>query len=148
MHATSLTSSLLAFASTALAVSSQAVLNNCGESVWLTVTNSTQQTTGPFEVKSTGAWEGPIVGAANSLGVTKNDQFWSADTSKLILGTTTSSGTLYWSVNDVNGNPVASPEKFLVSSAGSVENVCGNASDVGQHVSGVFAVRQCRVSPG
>lgn len=47
----------------------------------------------------------PLTGEANSLGISKNDQFYSDKTAKLILGTTTKDGTLYWTVSDVNGDP-------------------------------------------
>jgi hypothetical protein len=102
----------------ALAASSSAslitVTNNCGSSVFLTTTNSQQQTTGPTELAAGASSVSQIVGQGNSLGVTLNKDYYSPNTAKLILGTSTSSGTLYWSVSSVNGNPFAAPSKFAV----------------------------------
>ena len=131
---TALSTAILAFTTATLAVSHQAVLNNCNETVFLTAIDGAKNTNGPFELKSSGAWSGPINGPGNSLGISKNDLFWSDQTAKLILGTTTDTGTLYWTVSEVNGNPVAPPEKFFVGSVGATENVCGNASETGNHV--------------
>jgi hypothetical protein len=135
MHlTTTLTTVVLALATSTHAVSNQAVLNNCNETVFLTVIDGAQRTNGPFALNAAGAWSGPINGPGNSLGISKNDLFWSNETAKLILGTTSDTGTLYWTVSEVNGNPVAPPEKFFVGSVGQVENICGNASETGSHV--------------
>jgi hypothetical protein len=102
----------------ALAASSSASLitvkNNCGKPVYLTTTNSQQQTNGPNELAAGASSVSQIVGQGNSLGVTLNKDYYSPNTAKLILGTSTSSGTLYWSVSSVNGNPFAAPSKFSV----------------------------------
>jgi hypothetical protein len=90
------------------------VKNNCGNPVYLTTTNQQQQTTGPTELAAGASSVSQIVGQGNSLGVTLNQDYYSPNTPKLILGTSTSSGTLYWSVSSVNGNPFAAPSKFAV----------------------------------
>lgn len=67
MHFTaSIAAAIMAFAATAAALpeSSQGVLNNCHESVWVTFTNSTKDTTGPLELKTGGGWASGIVGTS------------------------------------------------------------------------------------
>ena len=77
MHFTTLTAAaIVAFASSSHAVSSQFVLNNCTESVYITNINSTKSTTGPFEIKGSGGnWTTDIIGVGNSLGVSKTDRY-------------------------------------------------------------------------
>ena len=65
MHLTTpIATAVLAFAATtaALPESAQGVLNNCHESIWVTFTNSTKDTTGPLEVKTGGGFASSIVG--------------------------------------------------------------------------------------
>jgi hypothetical protein len=125
MHFTA--AAILAFTtSTTYAVSTQFVLNNCTESVFLTNVNSTKSTTGPFEIKGPGgSWTSEIIGVGNSLGVTKNERYWTPETAKLILGTSTDAGILYWTVSNVDGNPFVN-ETFAVSSGEA--NACENAT--------------------
>jgi hypothetical protein len=128
MHFTTFTAAaILAFTtSTTYAISTQFVLNNCTESIFLTNVNSTKSTTGPFEIKGSGGnWTNEIIGVGNSLGVMKNDRYWTTETAKLILGTSTDAGILYWTVSNVDGNPFVN-ETFAVTS-GEV-NACENAT--------------------
>jgi hypothetical protein len=127
MHFTALTAAtILAFTTSSQAVSTQFVLNNCTESVFLTNVNSTKSTVGPFEIKGSGGnWTTEIIGVGNSLGVTKNDRYWTTETPKLILGTSTDAGILYWTVSNVDGNPFVN-ETFALSSGEG--NACENAT--------------------
>jgi hypothetical protein len=127
MHFTALTAAtIVAFATSSYAVSSQFVLNNCTESVYITNINSTKSTTGPFEVKGSGGnWTTDIIGVGNSLGVSKTDGYWSNETPKFILGTSTDAGILYWTVSNVDGDPFEGETFDLSSGEG---NVCQNAT--------------------
>lgn len=127
MHFTTLAAAtVVAFATSSYAVSSQFVLNNCTESIYITNINSTKSTTGPFEVKGNGGnWTTDIIGVGNSLGVSKTDRYWSSETPKFILGTSTDAGILYWTVSNVDGDPFEG-ETFKLSSGEG--NACQNAT--------------------
>jgi hypothetical protein len=127
MHFTTLTAAaIVAFATSSHAVSSQFVFNNCTESVYITNINSTKSTTGPFEVKGAGGnWTTEIIGVGNSLGVSKTDRYWTPETPKFILGTSTDAGIVYWTVSDVDGDPFLN-QTFELSSGPS--NACDNAT--------------------
>ena len=127
MHFTTLTAAaIVAFTTSSHAVSSQFVFNNCTESVYITNINSTKSTTGPFEVKGLGGlWTHEVIGVGNSLGVTKNDRYWTPETSKFILGTSTDAGILYWTVSNVDGDPFQNQTFGLSSGPG---NACDNAT--------------------
>jgi hypothetical protein len=127
MHFTTLTAAaVVAFATSSHAISSQFVFNNCTESIYITNTNSTKSTTGPFEVKGSGGnWTTDIIGVGNSLGVTKNDRYWTPETPKFILATSTDAGIVYWTVSNVDGDPFLN-QTFELSSG--VGNVCQNAT--------------------
>lgn len=127
MHFTTFTAAIIvAFATSSYAVSSQFVFNNCTESVYITNINSTKSTTGPFEVKGSGGnWTHEVTGVGNSLGVTKNDRYWTPETPKFILGTSTDAGILYWTVSNVDGDPFQNQTFELSSGPG---NACDNAT--------------------
>jgi hypothetical protein len=127
MHFTTLTAAaVVAFATSSHAISSQFVFNNCTESIYITNINSTKSTTGPFEVKGSGGnWTTDIIGVGNSLGVTKNDRYWTPETPKFILATSTDAGIVYWTVSNVDGDPFLN-QTFELSSG--VGNVCQNAT--------------------
>ncbi|GAB7328194.1 hypothetical protein MBLNU13_g00218t2 [Cladosporium sp. NU13] len=127
MHFTTLTAAAVAaFAASSHAVSSQFVLNNCTESIYITNINSTKSTTGPFEVKGSGGnWTTEVIGVGNSLGISKTDKYWTPETPKFILGTSTDAGILYWTVSNVDGDPLRNQTFELSSGPG---NVCDNAT--------------------
>jgi len=127
MHFTALTTAtLLALTTSSHALSSQFVLNNCTDSIYITNINSTKSTTGPFEVKGSGGnWTTDIIGVGNSLGVSKSDRYWTNETAKLILGTSTDAGILYWTVSNVDGDPFLNQTFELSSGEG---NACENAT--------------------
>nr|OQO28978.1 hypothetical protein B0A51_03787 [Rachicladosporium sp. CCFEE 5018] len=128
MHFTTKTiSAIIALATSTQALSHQAVLNNCNGTLYLTYVNSTKSTTGPSPLLAFANTELPIIGVGNSLGVSKSDQYWSPQTPKLILGTSTDNGILYWSVSYVDGDPFAG-QKVAVTSAGRVNDVCQNST--------------------
>ena len=95
------------------ALSTQEVWNWCPDTTLYVVNvNSTGSVTGPTKlVPGGGNWTSEIVGSGNSLGVAKTDQYWAGNTTKLIWGTSTDAGVLYWSVGNVNGDPFAGGEK-------------------------------------
>ena len=127
MHFTTLIAvTTLAFTTSSHAVSSQFVFNNCTESIYITNVNSTKSTTGPFEVKGTGGnWTTEIIGVGNSLGISKTDRYWTPETPKFILGTSTDAGIVYWTVSNVDGDPFLNQTFELSSGPG---NVCDNAT--------------------
>ncbi|KAK6439288.1 hypothetical protein LTR95_004506 [Oleoguttula sp. CCFEE 5521] len=120
-------SAILTLATSTHALSHQAVLNICNETLYLTYINSNKPTAGPFPLLAFANTELPITGVGNSLGVSKSDQYWSPQTPKLILGTSTDNGILYWSVSYVDGDPFAG-QKVAVTSAGRVADVCQNST--------------------
>lgn len=127
MHFTiSTISTILALTSSTHAVSSQIVFNNCEESIFVTNINSTKDTTGPLGIPGLGGnWTSEIIGVGNSLGVTKSEKFWTNETRKLILGTSTDLGVLYWTVSNVDGDPFVEEPFELVSGEA---NACENAT--------------------
>lgn len=117
---------LLALATTSNALSLQGLINNCNETVYATFTNSTKSTLGPTSVPANGGiWETEIIGVGNSLGVTKSDKFWTNETAKLIFGTSTDKGILYWTVSHVDGDPFKDQKFAVLSSEG---DKCENAT--------------------
>jgi hypothetical protein len=126
MHLPTTTLSLLITSTTAL--STQEVWNWCADPFYLVNVNSTGSTTGPLKIAPGGGdWTTPITGVGNSLGVSINDQFWSSNTSKLVWGSSTDAGILYWTVSNVNGDPFAAAgQKWEVSSWEG--NRCENAT--------------------
>ncbi|KAK6434409.1 hypothetical protein LTR95_009413, partial [Oleoguttula sp. CCFEE 5521] len=108
---------IIALTTSTHALSHQVVLNNCNETLYLTYVNSTKSTTGPSPLLAFANAELTIIGVGNSLGVSKSDQYWSSQTPKLILGTSTDNGILYWSVSYVDGDPFAG-QRVAVTSAG------------------------------
>lgn len=111
------------------ALSTQQVFNWCSSPLYLVNVNSTGSTTGPEKLSPGGGnWTTPIVGVGNSLGVARSDQYWSNGTAKLIWGTSTDAGVLYWTVSNVDGDPfnAGTGEKWEVTSWEG--NRCGNAT--------------------
>lgn len=115
MHSTTIITGLFALASTALA-GNAIVANNCAEDVFLTITRSDQSSTQYQLAGNGGSYSEPISGQGNSFGVTKNSNYYSADTPKLIWGFSDSAPTLYYTVSDVNGDPFAG-ETFSLSAS-------------------------------
>nr|POF12796.1 antigenic thaumatin-like protein [Quercus suber] len=105
----------LAFAASAAAVSHQTIVNHCLESIFLTLTDGSGATSGPIELTHTKSYNRDIVGTGNSVGITKSTDYYGSP--KLIFGTSTSNGILYWSANNVDGDPFAG-EAFNVTSGG------------------------------
>ena len=118
--------SLLALlATTTHATSIQTIINNCPTPLYLTNVSSNKPTTGPFALALAANWTNSIIGTGNSLGVAKNDQFWTPDTPKLIMGTSTDKGILYWTVSKVDGDPFEG-QKWAVDSGKA--NACDAAT--------------------
>jgi len=124
MHYTTTTTTLLAIASTALAAGTATIQNNCPEQVFLTITRSDQQSTTQSLAGSGGKYSEPISGQGNSFGLTKNDQYFSASTPKLIWGFSDAAPTLYYTVSNVDGDAFAG-EKFAL---GASDASCGVVS--------------------
>ena len=114
MHFTA--ASLLAIASTALAAGTATVQNNCQEQVYLTITRSDQSSTIQSLAGSGGLYSEPIANQGNSFGLTKNDQYYSASTPKLIWGFSDAAPTLYYTVSNVDGDAFAG-ESFALSAS-------------------------------
>lgn len=88
--------STLAFATSAAAVSEQLIKNYCSEDIYVTLyQNSTGSTDGPFVLPSGQAWINDIISTGNSATITKDADVFSP-TPKLVLGTSTDGGILYW----------------------------------------------------
>jgi len=115
MHSTVLRAAgLLALTTTAIA-GSASVVNRCKEDAFLTVTLSTQQSTTHQIAGSNGSYSEPITGQGNSWGITKTNDYFSASTPKLIWGFSDAAPTLYYTVSNVDGDPMAG-EGFNISS--------------------------------
>jgi len=116
MHSTLISlTGLLALASTVMAGTAY-VRNNCQEQVFLTITRANQQSTTQAIAGSGGLYSEPISGEGNSFGITKNDQYYSPDTPKLIWGFSDAVPTLYYTISNVDGDPMAGESFFLSSS--------------------------------
>lgn len=90
------TLNVLAFAASASAVSEQLIKNFCTEDIYVTLfLNSTDSTDGPFVLPSGQAWVNDIEGTGNTATITKSANVFQA-VPKLILGTSTDKGILYW----------------------------------------------------
>ena len=88
--------STLAFATSAAAVSEQLIKNYCSEDIFVTLyQNSTGSTNGPFALPSGQAWVNDIISTGNSATITKDADVFSP-IPKLVLGTSTDGGILYW----------------------------------------------------
>lgn len=88
--------SFLAFASAATAVSTQLIKNYCAETVYLTLTNDSGASDGPFDLPSQQAYLNDIVGQGNDCKVSFSPDIFSPNTRVFILGTSTYNGILYW----------------------------------------------------
>ncbi|KAL1304136.1 hypothetical protein AAFC00_000564 [Neodothiora populina] len=119
--------SLALIAGTAVA-GSAVVQNNCNEEVWLTITRADQSSTQQKLAGNGGRYSEQISGQGNSFGLTKNADYYSASTPKLIWGFSDSNPTLYYSVSSVNGDPFAG-EKFQLSATD------GNCAQVNSYTS-------------
>ena len=100
MHATTFIASVLALTSTALA-SNAGIKNNCNQDIFLTTTGPSQKSTSMKIAANGGYFSTPIKGQGNSFGLTKNADYYSANTPKLIWGASDSNGVTYYSVNTV-----------------------------------------------
>jgi hypothetical protein len=106
MHGSTVIASVLAIASTALA-GSAGIKNKCKQDIFLTITGANQKSTQMKIAANGGYFSTPIQGQGNSYGLTKNSDYYSANTPKLIWGASDSNGINYYSLNTVNGNPFA-----------------------------------------
>ncbi|EMC93279.1 hypothetical protein BAUCODRAFT_235042 [Baudoinia panamericana UAMH 10762] len=126
-----------AFGLLATAASVQAsqytIINHCPWSIWITLAN--QGGTGnPAELQANHTSPAvTMTGSGNSVGITRDSNYWGLTEYKLIFGYTESAGTIWWSVNDVNGDPFAE-NPWNITSSGSRDDVCGHASNYGTNV--------------
>lgn len=89
--------SVLALVATTAAISTQLVKNYCNEEVFLTLAvNATEDATGPFPVPSGQAFTSEIIGQGNTAIITKNNDTFNSATPKMIMGSSTDLGVLYW----------------------------------------------------
>lgn len=105
MQFTTLTAaSILALASSALA-GNAIVQNNCPQQVYLTITRQDQSSSQQTLAANGGHFSEALQGQGNSYGVSKNSDYYSANTPKLIWGASDSAGLVYYSLSTANGNP-------------------------------------------
>lgn len=110
-----------ALAATALA--GYATVENKGSSdVYLTITLADQTST-QYTIHPDDAFSEAVVGEGNSWGLTTNSDYYSPNTPKLIWGFSDSDGTVYYSVNTVDGNPFASSGFALTTDNAGCSNV-------------------------
>lgn len=107
MRFTTTAISLISLASTSLAAATAGIKSECVDPIYLTVTNSTQQST-QYTIAPNGSYSQPITGQGNSYGITKRPDYYSSSTPKFVFGWTdsTSDNLTYWSVSSVDGNPL------------------------------------------
>lgn len=140
MRSTIAVASLMALISTA-AAGTISVVNNCAEQKFLTITNSDQSSTTSAIAGQGGSYKENISGSGNSFGITNNDQYYSADTPKLILGFSDAAPTLYYSISTVNGDPQAGESFSFNSACGSVNSYDGQVHTCDD--SGDFTLALC-----
>lgn len=122
MHFLIATAGLLSLASTALA-GNAIVKNNCQEQIFLTITLADQSSTQQAIAGSGGSFSEPISGQGNSFGITKTSDYYSASTPKLIWGFTDSTPTLYYSVSNVDGDPMSGETWSVSATDGSCSSI-------------------------
>lgn len=84
MHFLTSVSLVLAMASSTLAAGHASIVNRCSSTVYLTI-NRPGVFGSPVALKSGKTYSEEYEGTGNSLGVTKNSNFYSSSTPKLIL---------------------------------------------------------------
>ena len=90
---------LLALATSASAISDQLVKNYCQEGKYLTLSvNATENKIGPFILPSGEAYISNITGIGNTAIVSNDPNIFTSEVAKLVLGTSTDNGILYWYV--------------------------------------------------
>ncbi|KAH0359677.1 hypothetical protein KCU65_g9822, partial [Aureobasidium melanogenum] len=104
MHTTTFIASVFALTSTALA-GSAGIKNNCNQDIFLTTTGPNQKSSQMKIAANGGYFSTPINGQGNSYGLSKNKDYYSGNTPKLIWGASDSNSVTYYSLNTVNGNP-------------------------------------------
>lgn len=105
MHFSTFTAaSILALASSTFA-SKVAVKNNCPQDIFLQITRQDQSHTQQKIASNGGYFSEQLNGQGNSYGITKNQDYYSPNTPKLIWGASDSAGVVYYSLNNVDGNP-------------------------------------------
>ncbi|KAF2221088.1 hypothetical protein BDZ85DRAFT_23949 [Elsinoe ampelina] len=120
---TTLTLLTAALASTA-AAGNAVVWNRCTDTIYLTITRANQQST-TRPIASGQRYTETIANQGNSFGVTRNPDYFSPNTPKLIWGFSNAPPTLYYSVSQVNGDPFAGAKFRLKSSDGNCQAITG-----------------------
>jgi len=105
MHFSTITvASILALASSAVA-GRAVVHNNCDQDLYLTIARGNGARPPQVKIpKNGGEWSEDYQGVGNSLGITKNANFYSASTPKLVFGYSDQPPTVYYSVSNQDGN--------------------------------------------
>ncbi|KAK3687077.1 hypothetical protein LTR37_019191 [Vermiconidia calcicola] len=117
---------LLAFVTSASAVSHQLVKNWCGHDKWVALTlNGTD--VAPFILPGGQAYIANITGEGNTAIVANTAAIFTAAIPKLLLGTSTDGNILYWNLNNITGNPMDGT-LFNVTSVGSSPDICQHAN--------------------
>lgn len=139
MHFTTFTAaSILALASSALA-GQAAIKNNCPQDVFLTITRQDQTSSQQKLAANGGYYSEKLQGQGNSYGLTKDSNYYSANTAKLIWGASDSAGVVYYSLNNVDGNPFNGqsvkltgnqPNCAAVTTVDGSTKACSNSNDL------------------
>lgn len=138
MHFTTFTAaSILALASSALA-GQAAIKNNCPQDIFLTITRQDQTSTQQKLAAKGGYYSEKLQGQGNSYGLTKDSNYYSPNTAKLIWGASDNAGVVYYSLNNVDGNPFNGqsvkltgnqPNCAAVTSVDGSTKACSNSND-------------------
>ncbi|GAB7352679.1 hypothetical protein MBLNU459_g3040t1 [Dothideomycetes sp. NU459] len=98
--------SLLSLASTSFAATA-GIKSQCNDQVYLTVTNSTQQST-QYTIAPNGTYSQPLAGSGNSYGITKDPDYYSSSTPNSVDGNPLVGGAGEGGFNVVFSDPTCS----------------------------------------
>lgn len=112
-----LASVVLALSTTIAATSVYHVANSCGESKFLTLSNNEQGVVTLNTELSNGTSRLYEIVSDHSLVVANTTDYWNANTAKLVYGTNTVNGILYYAIGHTNGGPLVGRGFRLISSS-------------------------------
>lgn len=102
---TILAGTIAALASTA-AASSYDVVNYCDDKKYLTLSNNAQGVLSYNDELPSGTSRHYEIQADHSLAVANSTDYWSPNTAKVVLGTNSANGILYYAIGTANGWPL------------------------------------------
>lgn len=89
------------------ATSTYDVTNYCNDKKWLTLSTNAQGVTNYNDELPSGTSRHYEIVGDHSLAIANNTDYWSPSTYKLVLGTNSAGGTLYYAVGQANGYPLS-----------------------------------------